>query len=646
MIAVKRTGASKSPVRFLFALFPLLFPLYASAIAPQQELRRLNLRQAALKAELWEDAGWRRLLYYEDGLFGGTESPCTSTKFFLSKWGRINPRLELEAAIDGLFYEGEPDEAPACAFPERYRWLSGKLGLSAEEFPPQSCPKYESWRGRLDIDKVSLLFAAGYLNNPSTLYGHTFLRLHTRGGAGADLLDYTINYAATTDARGGLLYAVKGLIGAYPGQFSTIPYYLKIQEYRNIENRDLWEFPLNFTQEEIDRLLRHAWELGKASFPYLFFTRNCSWQLMPLLDIAKPDLNVSSRFSLWVIPSDTARAVIEASPAAEPVWRPSLWKTVDWKRSQLSPAQRDSVLELARGDQEAELARLTPVHPALKAPVLELAADYLNWRYHARKIDQGELDGRTDPLLAARAALGPQNTFPGAPARPSSIMASHESTRLGLGLVSLEKGPAYEFQARFALQDLLDDPEGYLPDAALEMGSLKLRYDENESRLFVQQARLAQVMSLNPWDDWVRRQSWEIAAGLEQAPETGREGGHATVWAMNAGAGLAAEWDGPVRQLWYAMLEADTAFGGALRENWRLGGGLKAGLLASRGVFRGLLEARYIGYAFGDSRPLWAGTAAASFRLSRDTSLRSEFAWRGDDYRELGLYLHHFVFPP
>ncbi|MDT8287715.1 MAG: DUF4105 domain-containing protein, partial [Elusimicrobiales bacterium] len=585
-------------------------------------------------------------VWAEDDLFGGSDSLCTNPEFFLSKWGRINPRLELEAAIDGFFYEGDPDEAPACAFPERYRWLREKLGLSPKEFPPRSCPKYESWRSRLDIDKVSLLFAAGYLNNPSTLYGHTFLRLHTRGGEGADLLDYTINYAATTDDSGGLLYALKGLVGAYPGQFSTIPYYLKIQEYQNIENRDLWEFPLNLTEEEIDRLLRHAWELGKASFPYLFFTRNCSWQLMPLLDIAKPELNVSGRFSLWVIPSDTARAVISASPPAEPVWRPSLWKTVEWKRAQLSPGQRASVLELARGDQEAELSRLAPAHPALKAPVLELAADYLNWRYHARKIDQSELDGRTDPLLAARAALGPQVTFPGAPRRPSSVMASHESTRLGAGLVSHKKGPAYELQARFALQDLLDDPEGYLPDAALEMASLKLRYDKNESRLFMQQARLAHVMSLNPWDDWVRRQSWEISAGLEQAPETGRAAGHSTVWAMNAGAGLAAEWNGPVRQLWYAMVEADTAFGGALRENWRLGGGLKAGVLASRGVFRGLLEARYMGYAFGDSRPLWAGTAAASLRLARNSSLRAEFAWRGDDYRELGVYFHQFVFPP
>ena len=84
------------------------------------------------------------------------------------------------------------------------------------------------------------------------------------GAGGADLLDYTVNYAATADADSGLFFAVKGLVGAYPGQFATIPYYLKIQEYHNIENRDLWEFPLNLKPEEIDRLLEKVSRLGQG----------------------------------------------------------------------------------------------------------------------------------------------------------------------------------------------------------------------------------------------------------------------------------------------------------------------------------------------------------------------------------------------
>ncbi len=640
----QRTGRVTPPVRSLF-LALLLFPSAVLAIAPDKDLQRLAIREAAVKAEAWKHPYWHKLLYYEKNIFGRYRSPSVNPKFFLAKWGNISPRLELEAAIDGLFFEGRPDDSPECAFPERYRWLREKFRIPASVFPPPQCREFEEWKAVLDPESVSLLFAAGYLNNPSTLYGHTFLRLHKRGAAGADLLDYTINYAATADAASGVLFALKGLVGAYPGQFSTIPYYLKIQEYHNIENRDLWEYPLSLTQDEIDRLLRHSWELGKASFPYLFFTRNCSWQLIPLLDIVKPELKLDGLFHFWVIPSDTAKAVISASPVAPPAWRPSLWRTVDWKRSQLYEEEKPLVLELARGDQAAALKKLEAQNPARKAAMLELAADYLSWRFYAGRIGKPELDTRTDPLLAARAPLGQQLTFTGAPPPPPSLRKAHESLRVGAGLVTLADGPAYEVHGRFAVQDLLDAPDGYLQDAALEMGNLRLRYQPRYNRLFVKEGRLVHIVSLNPWDDWMRRQSWELSAGVEQADEAGRQAGRAAVWAMRAAAGVAAGTEGVMRQLWYVMAVGDSAFGPALNSGWRTGGGLKAGVLAGLGPLRLLAEARYIGYFLGDTRPLWAGTAAASLRLARNSSARLEYSWRGTT-KEAGLYFHQFLTPP
>lgn len=640
----ERTGRVKPPVRFLLFLL-LAIPAPARAITPGQEMQRLTLRQTAVKAEVWNNSYWLKLLYYEKTLFGRYRSISRNPQFFLAKWGNISPRLELEAALDGLFFEGTPDESPECRFPERYRWLRERFRIPVSAFPLPGCKSYEEWKAGLEPESVSLLFAAGYLNNPSTLYGHTFLRLHKRGAAGADLLDYTINYAATADAEGGIFFALKGLVGAYPGQFSTIPYYLKIQEYHNLENRDLWEFPLGLTPEEIDRLLRHSWELGKASFPYLFFTRNCSWQLMPLLDIVKPELKLAQRFHLWVIPSDTAKAVLSGTTEAAPVWRPSLWKTVEWKRSQLSESEKVSVLELARGDQASELQKLEAKGPEHKAAVLEAAADYLSWRFYARRITKSELDARTDPVLAARAPLGAQFTFTGGPVQPPSLVGAHDSLRLGGGLVSMKKGSAYELQGRFAAQDLLDAPEGYLPDAALEMGAFRLRYEKNYNRFYVKEARLAHIVSLNAWDDWVRRPSWEISAGVEQAPETGVQSGRAAVWAMSAGTGVAVESEGLMRQLWYAMAVADSAFGPALNANWRFGAGLKLGVLAENGPLRLLAEARYLGYLTGDTRPLWAGTAAASWRLARNSSARLEYSWRGE-VKEAGIYFHQFIFPP
>jgi hypothetical protein len=152
-------------------------------------------------------------------------------------------------------------------------------------------------------------------------------------------------------------------------------------------------------------------------------------------------------------------------------------------------------------------------------------------------------------------------------------------------------------------------------------------------------------MSLSPWDDWVRRQSWEVGAGVEQADESGRRSGGSAIWTMNAGAGVSAQWQGPVRQLWYLLAQADGGIGGALESRWRAGPGLKGGLLAEKGAVRANFEARYIAYTFGDTRPLWAGTAAASLKLSKDSALRAEYSWRGKA-KEAGLYYNAFIFPP
>jgi hypothetical protein len=107
-------------------------------------------------------------------------------------------------------------------------------------------------------------------------------------------------------------YPVRGIFGGYRGYFSTIPYYLKVQEYRDIENRDIWEYRLNLTEPQIRRLLMHAWELGNASFDYYFFKENCSYHLLSLLEYADPSLHLTDQFRLL------DRACRHGSPARSP----------------------------------------------------------------------------------------------------------------------------------------------------------------------------------------------------------------------------------------------------------------------------------------------------------------------------------------
>ena len=74
--------------------------------------------------------------------------------------------------------------------------------------------------------------------------------------------------------------------GGFPGRFYVMPYYVKVQEYSNIESRDLWEYELSLSPAQVQRLVMHAWETRTTEFDYLFLTRHCSYQLLTLLEVA------------------------------------------------------------------------------------------------------------------------------------------------------------------------------------------------------------------------------------------------------------------------------------------------------------------------------------------------------------------------
>lgn len=85
-------------------------------------------------------------------------------------------------------------------------------------------------------------------------------------------------------------------MGGYPGLFALVPYQEKLSEYRSLENRDLWEYRLNLTQAETERMVEHVWELKQIKFDYFFFDENCSYRLLELLQVARPSLRLTGQF--------------------------------------------------------------------------------------------------------------------------------------------------------------------------------------------------------------------------------------------------------------------------------------------------------------------------------------------------------------
>ncbi|NQD95195.1 DUF4105 domain-containing protein, partial [Pseudomonas sp. CrR25] len=292
---------------------------------------------------------WIALGHYETGKLGGWRSYVDDPDFFLAANGDSDPLAELHATITALYQPPAlGDRHPQCRYPARSRWLREQLQL--HDLPQPVCTEFATWFRDIAPHSSVLVFPAAYLNSPSSMFGHTLLRIDQADvdSHNTALLSYALNFGAFIEgADNSLLYAWKGLMGGYPGLFALVPYRDKLAEYRHLENRDLWEYRLNLSAAETGRMVEHVWELKQIQFDYYFFDENCSYRLLELLEIARPGLELTEHFPLTAIPTDTVRAVMDAGLVERIDYRPSRERELLARAEPLSPAEQAWVLSLA-----------------------------------------------------------------------------------------------------------------------------------------------------------------------------------------------------------------------------------------------------------------------------------------------------------
>jgi len=601
-----------------------------------------ELTAAAHARGLADSRDWHALLHYRAGLLGGWKSEADGAGFFLAgSPGRRDPRAELDATL-AAFLAPTPagDEHAQCRFPARWDWLKAALAIDAKRAPDRACPTFTTWRTGISAEAVTLVYASAYLNSPASMYGHTFLRLSRATGEGNPLLDYVVNFAADVDTENGILYALKGVTGGFPGRFYVMPYYVKVQEYSNMESRDLWEYELTLSRDQVQRLVMHAWETRSTHFDYYFFTRNCSYHLLGLIDAAAPELDLLGQFPGAVIPSDTVRAVLD-HPALvrRTAPRPSLLSAMQRRRERLT------VPETLAAEAWSTAPATGPAPPAQPAPaptlakerqamVIDAAYDYLRYREGIKAEPSDAFKRRERQLLLARGRLGvpPQEVV----VRPNvdAPERGHAPLRLGLGGgVSGQGGPFQTLSVRGAIHDYLDPPTGYPADARLEMGDLRLRFDDRDRTFRLDRLDLVDIVSAAPLDHWVRGPSWKVWFGADNARELGCERPEATnagwrclYFGLITGGGVAVRF-GPRRSfLLLGLLETDAGVGPAFAEadHYRAGGGGEMMLAGGAGDgWRFELGVRYLRYLVGEKEPNLRTRVAQAIMLGRRLALRA-----------------------
>ncbi|MGQ7861056.1 Lnb N-terminal periplasmic domain-containing protein [Pseudomonas sp. 32A] len=496
-------------------------PLYA---APHLDDQRLQ--------QLANDPFWLSLGHYESGKFEGWRSYVSDKKFFLAPDGAHHPDQELKATVEALYAPASLGEKHVqCVYPARTRWLKDQLHLT--DLPTLDCKEFKQWFKDVAPHSAVMIFPAAYLNSPSSMFGHTLLRIDQADvqSNNTALLSYAINFGAYIEGSdNSILYAWKGLMGGYPGLFALVPYQEKLSEYRSLENRDLWEYRLNLTQVETERMVEHVWELKQIQFDYFFFDENCSYRLLELLQVARPSLRLTEQFPLTAIPTDTVKAVKEAGLVEKIDYRPSRERELLERAKPLDSDEQQWVLKIS--DDQKQLQDPTFKAIAKDRQALIIDAAYRLGRYRANGLERDtERSQRSFELLRAIN----QNPAPDLKIeRPGLPEDGHESRTWQAGIGTRGDKAFGEYGLRMAYHDLNDNAEGFPLGAQIEILQMKLRqYEGNHWQL--QQLDLATIRSLTPRNELLQPWSWQVTGGLERVP--GKHDDETLVSHVNGGAG-------------------------------------------------------------------------------------------------------------
>lgn len=586
-------------------------------------------------------ASWHRLLHYEvnHGSPSGFRSAIHSSEFFLAEGGAVLPEAELEASLAAMLLPlpENADQHAKCRFPARLIWLRQQFPEKRDQLAEISCPEFTEWGDPEGIESVSLVFANGYLGNPASYYGHTFLKFnHRKSARKSRLLDLTVNYGAILDGHDDpVSYIIKGVTGGYDGGFSPIEFYFHDTTYGENELRDLWEYRLELSPAATRLIVAHAWEVMKKRYVYYFFRHNCSYRVAELLEIVE-GLEVIPRNHPWLIP----QALVQQAATtrfdghqliAETIFHPSRQSRLYAKYGALDAEARYWVAQIVNKAQTLDDLMKRELPLAQQQAVLDTLLDYYQF-----SLDRGKKEGsyKSSPeytaALAARLQLPPggskavsfQTTSPDQGRAPSWLQLAVSHSR--------QVGTAGLLRLRPAYYDILDAGSAQVKNGALSMGELQLQFDGEQ--LSVRQFDLLAINSMNPAVTGLRGDrgfGWKLKVGAEQER-------------ISCRSCLIARAQGDVgigRQL-NANLFAAIHVGGALQQNTDLYG---AGFVRASGtvVFR---PSTQLGLQFLHEeripvRPDHQVSRINSFEgrlaIGRDSDLR--LLWESDGHSRLTL---------
>lgn len=224
------------------------------------------------------------------------------------KGKRVIDAYELESAQEFAAVNFESfilDSEFKCRRPSIYKYFSNHF--SYEPFSNKECNHTKKVISQMDSSKIYELdpkrvYQIHYLHADEgqemiSRFGHSMIRIilcapgrEVGPGCLRDI-DHHVVLSFRANVNDIKIDMLKGVFGGYPSQLYVIPLKNIIYEYNTTELRNLYSYPLNFSEPEkiafLERALETYWEY---SGDYTFFDNNCAVETYKLITSASDDI--------------------------------------------------------------------------------------------------------------------------------------------------------------------------------------------------------------------------------------------------------------------------------------------------------------------------------------------------------------------
>ncbi|RZF21267.1 DUF4105 domain-containing protein [Halobacteriovorax vibrionivorans] len=465
------------------------------------------------------------LMRYQKTLFGGYQSAVKSKEYFLAKDGMTNPTSELNASIREITSPPIKDmnKHPKCLFPARVKFLK-KYKKIPSSINLKDCEVYQAFVKKLSVDSVSLIFSSYFIEKPASTFGHTFLRLRSKTSIkqNNDLLDYGVDFSAQVDTVNPIVYGYKGITGGFKGEFTLMPYYVKVKEYNDMESRDLWDYELNLSDNEVDYFQAHLYEMNRAYFDYYYLSENCSYHILAFLDAIKPEWKLLEELGIAVPPVDTVYALYKNDEIIRNVkFRPASYTKINLNIKNMDKYQsslfqnlinkRYQLSEIKNNESDIFVLDTYNLYVDFENAEVDTTTTLANKEKLEYRKQKFQINKARSKLTARPKQISYQEVYDKAPHK------GHLTGRFDIRNNVDTNGDYLQIGWRGALHDKLDTPNGFLPMSTTELFSLEFTYNKYQDQQFrLSEVRLANIEAYRPVRSFANNISFQLEVGYKE----------------------------------------------------------------------------------------------------------------------------------